>query len=944
MLNKGEVMTGIVVAAGLLLLVAAGSMLTQYIRTQVLPPEQEIQKIFHYTVPDDLSLIGEHSIQFTANDSIDTFSSDPVKVVVTAKNVPPTVAAGDDSTVRLPQEANLAGTATDDGLPIVPGEMTINWSKISGPGDVAFGSVNALQTTAAFSVAGTYALALTANDGQTSGSDEIILTVEAAPPAPDLSLQTNKTKLALGDNVEIRVRLEEATPFANWAQYLRFDQTKLALVDQQSGDFATFIADTRGLSTINSSGEVRSGGFSLANNNSGAGTLGIFTFKAVGVGQTTVTTANKSSSKPFGNVLIETDSYEIIPDIVTGEAVINVLVENSPPAVNAGVDQQIRLPLSQVNLNGTMSDDGLPDPPASVAVAWSKVNGPDGVIFGDATALTTTATFLEAGVYVLELSAGDGTLTSTDDVVITVKAENQAPSANDEEYDAWRGESLQIEMSNGVLQNDTDPDGDQLSAQLVDNVQHGELALSANGSFSYTSNSDWRGVDSFTYQAFDGVTTSQPVTVEITVAVRNAAPVVQAGEDMIINLPDAAILLGTVEDDGEPPGQPQQIMWSKVSGTGEVVFIDDTLAATSATFSEAGDYTLRLQAGDGELISSDEIIVQVNTVPVGQNDSYEAFQYEELTIPAPGVLANDTDEDSDILTAQLVQESQHGNVTLNANGSFLYLSDRFFAGKDTFTYVSSDSKASSSISTVEVSVIVRNAAPQVSAGNDIIAEWGSAVQLSGVVTDDGKPTEPGQVNLLWSKISGPGEVSINGYDQAATSVDFTLPGRYILRLSASDGELLAADEVAVIVHNAPQVSAGEDLQLLINEPVQMTGVVSDDGISGANPLLVEWAQVSGPAGQMELSDSQTATTNAIFRQEGEYVLRLMANDGNLTAYDETIVRAVSRQATINIPGQTRLEARPGQTIEVPFTVRSNILDKARLLLKMTVNIYFSEIK
>ena len=70
----------------------------------------------------------------------------------------------------------------------------------------------------------------------------------------------------------------------------------------------------------------------------------------------------------------------------------------------------------------------------------------------------------------------------------------------------------------------------------------------------------------------------------------------------------------------------------------------------------------------------------------------------------------------------------------------------------------------------------------------------------------------------------------------------------------------------------------------------------------------------------------------------------MANDGNLTAYDETIVRAVSRQATINIPGQTRLEARPGQTIEVPFTVRSNILDKARLLLKMTVNIYFSEIK
>jgi VCBS repeat-containing protein len=942
--NQGEVVISLLVVAGLVLLAAAGSMLTQYVRTQVLTPEQEIQKTFKYTVPNEAALIGEHSLQFTATDGIDTFTSDPVTVVVTAKNNPPQVAAGEDITLRLPREASLTGTATDDGLPMVPGETVVSWSKISGPGNVTFGTVNALQTTAAFSAAGTYVIRLTAADGQASAEDDITIIVEAAPPAPDLSLQADRAKLAVGDNLIVSVRLEEATPFANWAQYLSFDRTKLELVDQQSGDFATFIADTRGLSAINASGEVRSGGFSLANNNSGAGNLGIFTFKAVGAGQAVVATANKSASKPFGNALMETDSYEILPDITTAEVSMTILSENTAPAVNAGQDQQIRLPINQVTLNGAMSDDGLPDPPATVTAEWSKVSGPGTVVFADATDLATTAVFSGAGVYVLELAVGDGTLLTTDEMVVTVKAENRPPQATGETYDAWRGEAQQVSVINGVLKNDTDPDNDQLTAQLVDNVQHGELALSANGSFSYTSENDWRGSDSFTYQAFDGVATSETVTVEISVAVRNQAPVVKAGEDQVINLPSPAILLGLVSDDGEPVGQGLQIQWSKKSGPGEILFTDSSLASTSATFSQPGSYTLRLQGGDGELVSFDEAVVSVNTVPVGQDDDYTAYQFEKLTVAAPGVLDNDTDIDNDALSAQLVTQAQHGALQLNADGSFTYTSDRFFAGTDSFTYVVTDSKASSRISMVEIAVIVRNAAPQVSAGSDQIIELGREVPLTGVVTDDGKPGDNGPVNVIWSKMSGPGEVSFLSIDQAATTANFTLAGQYVLRLSASDGELLAADEVTMIVHTAPQVTAGDDFQPLINEVIQLIGTVSDDGLpAGSNELRAEWTVVSGPAGQAEITDTNKAVTEAAFRQDGEYVLRLTANDGNLISYDEVTVKAVSRQATIVIPGQTRLEVRPGQTIEVPFIVKSNILNKARLLLKMTRSIFLSEI-
>ena len=78
----------------------------------------------------------------------------------------------------------LDGTVTDDGLPIPPGAVTTTWTKQSGPGTVTFGSASAVDTTASFSVDGTYVLRLTANDGELSSYDEITITVNPQLPPP----------------------------------------------------------------------------------------------------------------------------------------------------------------------------------------------------------------------------------------------------------------------------------------------------------------------------------------------------------------------------------------------------------------------------------------------------------------------------------------------------------------------------------------------------------------------------------------------------------------------------------------------------------------------------------------------------------------------------------------------------------------------------------------
>lgn len=86
----------------------------------------------------------------------------------------PYVDAGPDQTIVLPAAANLDGTAfdSDEG----PNPLVVTWSKTSGPGTVTFGDANSADTTAAFSVEGTYILRLTANDGLNAPFDEVTIT------------------------------------------------------------------------------------------------------------------------------------------------------------------------------------------------------------------------------------------------------------------------------------------------------------------------------------------------------------------------------------------------------------------------------------------------------------------------------------------------------------------------------------------------------------------------------------------------------------------------------------------------------------------------------------------------------------------------------------------------------------------------------------------------
>jgi hypothetical protein len=95
------------------------------------------------------------------------------------QNFPPVVNAGTDQTLDFPTAATLNGSVTDDGLPIVPGVATAQWTKVSGPGTVAFANAASAQTTVTFGAPGPYVLRLTGTDGDLTRTDDISIALLA---------------------------------------------------------------------------------------------------------------------------------------------------------------------------------------------------------------------------------------------------------------------------------------------------------------------------------------------------------------------------------------------------------------------------------------------------------------------------------------------------------------------------------------------------------------------------------------------------------------------------------------------------------------------------------------------------------------------------------------------------------------------------------------------
>ena len=195
-------------------------------------------------------------------------------------------------------------------------------------------------------------------------------------------------------------------------------------------------------------------------------------------------------------------------------------------------------------------------------------------------------------------------------VTITVTAVNDAPVAVADSYATDEDTPLTV-AAPGVLGNDTDVDGDPLTALVVTQPANGTLALNATGSFTYTPNANFNGSDSFTYKANDGTADSNVATVTITVSAVNDAPVAVADsyattEDTPLTVAAPGVLGNDTDADGDPltavvVTAPDQRHAGAATPTARFTYTPNANFNGSDSFTyKANDGTVGLERRDGD--------------------------------------------------------------------------------------------------------------------------------------------------------------------------------------------------------------------------------------------------------------------------------------------------------------------------------------------------------
>jgi len=317
---------------------------------------------------------GEYVAQLVVNDG--KVDSDPDTVTVSTENSKPVANAGSDQAAETGQTVVLDGTGSRDAD---SDPLTYQWALTTQPVGSQAALQDAGQAQAQFipDLAGSYIAQLIVNDGLLA-SDPDTATITVTEPTP-----TNRAPTITS------TAIEQATVGQPYSY-------QVVATDPDAGDVLAYSLSTK--------------------------PDGMAIDAATGLVEWTPTTAGGA------NVAVRvTDRGGLFAEQSFTVTVAAATANQAPQVTASANPATVTLPTNGVALDGTVTDDGLPDPPGAVTVTWSKdasSTGTGTVTFGDAGKEDTTATFSTAGTYVLRLTASDGDKSAFATVTVTVNAED----------------------------------------------------------------------------------------------------------------------------------------------------------------------------------------------------------------------------------------------------------------------------------------------------------------------------------------------------------------------------------------------------------------------------------------------------------------------------------------------------------------------------------------
>ncbi len=896
------------------------------------------------SVPKTISLgatyIDMRSVTYAGSITLQPYTS-AVLLKTGTGNVTPVANAGPDQTITLPtNNVNLSGSGTDPDGTI----SAFLWRKISGPASFTITNTSNAITTATGLTAGIYTFEIRVTDnGGATDTDTMQVTVNAAinqSPTSNagsdqtITLPTNNTSLSgIGSDPDGTITSYQWTKLSGPANGTiansTFATTSVTNLVQGVYQFELRVTDNNGatgtdivqvtVNIVTNQLPTANAGLnqnitlpvsSVSLNGSGTdpdGTVSAFLWRKIS-GPTTFTITNTTSATTLVTNLAQgVYQFELrvtdnsgATDTDTMQVTVNPAV-NQAPTANAGLNQNITLPVNTVSLNGSGSD---PDGNIS-AFLWRKISGPTTFTITNTTAATTSVTNLTQGVYQFELRVTDNSgATDTDTLQVTVNpAANQVPTAN-----AGLDQSITLPVNTITLSGSgTDPDGTIASYSWV------KISGPASGTITNASNATTtvtglvQGLYQFQLTVTDnnGATDTDVMQVNVN-PVPNQSPTAIAGLDQNITLPVNTVSLNGIGTD--PDGTISAYRWRKVSGPTTFTITNTITAATTATGLVQGVYNFELRVTDNNGATGfDTMQVTVNPAP-NQLPSANAGLDQSITLPVNSVslTGSGTDPDGTIAAYLWTKISGPANGTINNPASAATTVTALVEGVYRLELKVTDNSGATDTDTIMVIVNpAPNQAPTAEAGlNQSITLPTNTVTLSGSGTDpDGTI-----VSYSWIKVSGPASGTITNASDATTTVTGLVQGVYQFEIIVTDNDgATDTDFIQVNVNaalpppnQAPTAIAGLDqnITLPVNQ-VSLNGSGNDpDGIISA----YRWRKISGPT-TFTITNTITAATTATGLVQGVYRFELrVTDDSGANGFDTmqvTVNQAVNQLPTAN---------------------------------------------
>lgn len=592
-------------------------------------------------------------------------------------------------------------------------------------------------------------------------------------------------------------------------------------------------------------------------------------------------------------------------DGATGSDAVQITVNTAvPPVANAGANQTITLPTSQVTVNGSASTDNV----GITGYAWSKVSGPAGQTITNPNNVSTTITGLVQGSYTFRLTVSDASeLSHSDDMVVTVLPGNAAPVSN-----AGANQTITLPTSSVNLSGSLSTDDVGITAYLWTKVGGpATFTITSPTTVNTSVTGLVAGVYIFRLRVTDAGGLTHTDDVQVTVnAAPNTPPVANAGLNQSITLPTSSVILngsGSTDNIGITG-----YLWTKVSGTGGAI-VTPTTVSTNITGLTAGVYIFRLQVTDGGgLTSNDDVQVTVNAAP-NTAPVANAGPNQTITLPTSSVTVNGSASTDNVgITAYLWTKISGTGGTITSPTLVSTTITGLSAGTYVFRLRVTDGGGLTSFDDIQILVNpIPNSAPVAIAGpNQAITLPTSTVTVNGSASTD----DVGIVSYLWTRQSGPLTQTIATPFNASTQILGLVDGVYQFRLTVTDGSgLTSFDDLDITVNAAPNAApianAGANQSITLpTSSVSVSGSASTDDNAITAYL---WTKISGTGGA--ISAPTSVNTNFTGLTAGAYTFRLRVTDAQ-GLFSEDDIQIIVNPAANNAPVSN---AGGNQTITLP---------------------------